>query len=75
MSLFLIHVTEIDRLINIFKEDNREEVIFLKDLRSLEKNSIVKLTRICLLRNLETAERMGLKGCSKLIKTLLENGF
>jgi hypothetical protein len=73
MSLWMIHVTEIDRLINIFKEG--EEVIFLKDLRLLEKDSLVKMTRISLLRNLETAERLGLKRCSKLIRTWLENGF
>ena len=69
----MIHLTEIDRLINIFKEG--EEVIFLKDLRLLEKDSLVKMTRISLLRNLETAERLGLKGCSKLIRSWLENGF
>jgi hypothetical protein len=73
MSLWMIHLTEIDRLINIFKEG--EEVIFLKDLRLLEKDSLVKMTRISLLRNLETAERLGLKGCSKLIRSWLENGF
>ena len=73
MSQFIIHVTEIDRLINIFKEG--EEVIFLKDLRLLEKDSLVKMTRISLIRNFETAERRGLKGCSKLIRTWLENGF
>jgi len=73
MSLWIIHVTEIDRLINIFKEG--EEVIFLKDLRLLEKDSLVKMTRISLIRNLETAERLGLKGCSNLIRTWLENGF
>jgi hypothetical protein len=73
MSLWMIHITEIDRLINIFKEG--EEVIFLKDLRLLEKDSLVKMTRISLLRNLETAERLGLKRCSKLIRTWLENGF
>lgn len=69
----MIHVTEIDRLINIFKEG--EEVIFLKDLRLLEKDSLVKMTRISLLRNLETAERLGLNGCSNLIRTWLVNGF
>lgn len=73
MSLWMIHVTEIDRLINIFKEG--EEVIFLKDLRLLEKDSLVKMTRISLLRNLETAERLGLNGCSNLIRTWLVNGF
>jgi hypothetical protein len=73
MSLWIIHVTEIDRLINIFKEG--EEVIFLKDLRLLEKDSLVKMTRISLIRNLESAERLGLKRCSKLIRTWLENGF
>ena len=73
MSLWIIHVTEIDRLINIFKEG--EEVIFLKDLRLLEKDSLVKMTRISLIRNLETAERLGLKECSNLIRNWLENGF